>query len=283
MIELERSLERYPSVDAGGTAGYLEDLLTGEKITEHTTIIVLDGRIFFDRRFLGGDKNNKHIEMLFSLTKYGHALPNVAYRFFDGASGDLKRDAYEHPVMVICKVNGYDDPGVLVPNPYFIDLKDWDEMRARLLAQAHARPYEKRDNRVIWRGEISSHEAQFEKQFDTKQPESDPCEIDKGNFARLQAASLSYSFPDLVDVKCVGTEFCEPRNVTKYPCTKYKYDKDMWDASRNIGKIISPEGRINEVDYSRWQKVLNLPGKTTGSYSRNLNHLWARSLVIPFP
>ena len=37
---------------------------------------------------------------------------------------------------------------------------------------------------------------------------------------------------------------------------------------------------VDEADYSRYKYVLNLPGSTTGSYSRNLNHLWALGAVV---
>ena len=32
---------------------------------------------------------------------------------------------------------------------------------------------------------------------------------------------------------------------------------------------------VEPEDYARYKYVLNLPGQTSGSYSRNLNHLWA--------
>lgn len=35
-----------------------------------------------------------------------------------------------------------------------------------------------------------------------------------------------------------------------------------------------------EVDYTRYKYALNLPGSTHGSYSRNLNHLWALGGVL---
>ena len=73
------------------------------------------------------------------------------------------------------------------------------------------------------------------------------------------------------DVKCnVG---CEARDATKWPCPGLAYDATMRKIYADNSSIRDPKF-YTEPDYANYKYVLNLPGKTDGSYSRNLNHLW---------
>ena len=40
--------------------------------------------------------------------------------------------------------------------------------------------------------------------------------------------------------------------------------------------------QVAKENYTRYKYVLNLPGSTSGSYSRNLNHLWFLGSVVLF-
>mmetsp|Transcript_21217 Transcript_21217/g.68460 ORF Transcript_21217/g.68460 Transcript_21217/m.68460 type:complete len:220 (+) Transcript_21217:959-1618(+) len=44
--------------------------------------------------------------------------------------------------------------------------------------------------------------------------------------------------------------------------------------------LVYDERWWRQENYSSFEYVLNLPGKTSGSYSRNLNHLWALGSVV---
>ena len=44
--------------------------------------------------------------------------------------------------------------------------------------------------------------------------------------------------------------------------------------------LIAGDAPVDRADYSAYRYVLNLPGATTGSYSKNLNHLWALGAVV---
>ena len=55
----------------------------------------------------------------------------------------------------------------------------------------------------------------------------------------------------------------------------FRSDGDMARAAARPEDLVDRGGFVDLPEYTRYQKVLNLPGKTTGSYSRNLNHLWA--------
>merc|ERR1719182_640956 len=44
--------------------------------------------------------------------------------------------------------------------------------------------------------------------------------------------------------------------------------------------LITDHGHVAKENYTRYKYVLNLPGSTSGSYSRNLNHLWSLDSVV---
>ncbi|KAH8091555.1 hypothetical protein JL720_5865 [Aureococcus anophagefferens] len=238
--ELDRSLERYAAVESADAAfAYLKDLIERPEHSYHNTLFVLDGVVYCDRRFLATDKNNKHVAMVGSLAALGVDPPNVVYRFIYGAEGYNKGDALaRHPVLVIAKYDGYGDAGVLAPNPYFLDLRAWDEERRRILAKAHARPYGGRDGRVFWRGEIASHDS--------------------------DAASLTLAAPARVDVRCVSRHSCRPRDAARHPCAAYPYDGDMARAANRPKDLVDRGGFVDLPEYTRYQKVLNLPGEDDG-------------------
>ena len=89
--------------------------------------------------------------------------------------------------------------------------------------------------------------------------------------ARRAALALTADYPSHFDVKCnVG---CEARDATKWPCPGLAYDATMRKIYADNSSIRDPKF-YTEPDYANYKYVLNLPGKTDGSYSRNLNHLW---------
>jgi hypothetical protein len=49
--------------------------------------------------------------------------------------------------------------------------------------------------------------------------------------------------------------------------------------ARNRSLITAGDSTHRE-DYTKYKYVLNLPGSTSGSYSRNLNHLWSLDSVV---
>ena len=72
---------------------------------------------------------------------------------------------------------------------------------------------------------------------------------------------------------------CEPRNATAFPCQDMAYDATMAQLARKPHLMHDPVP-YRESDYARFKFLLNLPGRTDGSYSRNLNHLWAVGAVV---
>ena len=73
--------------------------------------------------------------------------------------------------------------------------------------------------------------------------------------------------PDLFDVRCIE---CKPRQDWS-SCALL----DM-DAIPSL-----PRGEhVNASHYLNYRFLLNLPGSVSGSYSRNLNHLWATGSIV---
>ena len=167
------------------------------------------------------------------------------------------------PTLVIAKLDGYGQR-ILVPNPYvgLGDVNDMWRLQIEDLMDAN-KTTKKRDPRVFWRGEVAAHPAGKRKGY--------PCKSERGNHARLAALALTADDPSHFDVKCnVG---CEARDATKWPCPGLAYDATMRKIYADNSSIRDPKF-YTEPDYANYKYVLNLPGKTDGSYSRNLNHLW---------
>ena len=87
--------------------------------------------------------------------------------------------------------------------------------------------------------------------------------------------ALSVSNSKLFDVKCLE---CDIRDDVKEPCSEFTFDAKTRKALKNEKKI---KGKyIPKEDFGRYRYQLNLPGSVSGSYSRNLNHLWLVGSVV---
>ena len=195
---LEASLAQYPAVPKSTEA--VSRYLAGVLFAPTFSVLVYEGRLFVDRRFLGAEKNRKHANFVASALAHEH-VHNAAYFFSGNSTGlcdrDRDRDAPVAPCLVIAKVGGHGMRGVLVPNPYFQDVGYWDAVRSHVRARAATRPFAGRDPRLFWRGHISSS---YHAPGDPLHPE--PCADEFGNHARLEAMAAGLRAPETVDVKC---------------------------------------------------------------------------------
>jgi len=97
------------------------------------------------------------------------------------------------------------------------------------------------------------------------------CDDERGNRARLLAASLTVAAPESFDVKCSKYE-AMVHNFSA--CVSPKRDAELRAARSTTvvqQDLILDNSWFEPEDYARYAHVLNLPGQTTGSYSRNLN------------
>ena len=242
-----------------------------------TTVLVFDGRAYVAGDFLArSEKCVKHVAFLASLCAAGAPVRNVAYDFHSGSSGTDAGGNRGLPPLVIAKRGGFTQKGILIPNPYYGSLaRDWNATRAAILARGRATPWASRRPQAFWRGRIISHDAS------NNLSDALQCEYEYGNHARLSAAALSFRRPDAVDVKCTtaAATDCRPRDAVARPCAALPYTEDMARVAREPA-LIAGDAPVDRADYSAYRYVLNLPGATTGSYSKNLNHLWALGAVV---
>ncbi|KAJ8607992.1 hypothetical protein CTAYLR_008236 [Chrysophaeum taylorii] len=258
--ELERSVEAYPQRSGFEEAAEVVRALANDLRSE--SLFVVSNRVFAFKRFVDVSKRRKHAATLLAMKHLGHALPSAAYAVNAMSTGDIAEFARQDvPIAVISKKYGYNMPGILVPNPFFAegDLRKWTRQSRELKTAAEAAPWYDRDPRLFWRGNIGSH--------------GEDCERDSGNYARFAAVSLSAENASLFDVKC---NKCRPANDT----TCAPYDSTMRALLKGGIRNVQDPAWVEARDYVRYRAVLNLPGTTSGGYSRNLNHLWALGAVV---
>ena len=242
------------------------------------TVWVFKGRVLVHKSYLGEMKRELHLRFLKSvLAGLGSAkrdVGNTVYSFDEGASGPSGCDDHL-PALAIAKKRGDGQCGVLVPNPYFGDVyKTWAPEFKGLLFQGKRRDWGSRNPRLFWRGKIRGHDAVMDELRD--------CERDAGNFARLQACSLTSLDRTLFDVRSTS---CEPRIVRSH---KRDVCGDVFVQTPRLREIKGGHCRpirgdfVNHGKFNTYQFLLDLPGSTTGSYSRNLNHLWLLGAVVVF-
>ena len=90
-----------------------------------------------------------------------------------------------------------------------------------------------------------------------------------------QAFASSLDHPDEVDAKCVDGK----RHACKLPppsCVGIvnDFNSGLKAKARIDGKF------LDDKDYRNHKYLLNLPGAASGSYSKNLNHLWRTGSVV---
>ncbi|KAJ1459949.1 hypothetical protein M885DRAFT_510425 [Pelagophyceae sp. CCMP2097] len=266
-VEMERSIRDFQRIhgDANATSTMLEAMLK-----EHmdAVVLVLGNRVFLSN--VHELKLKKQAYMVAGIArKLG--LPNVLFLHSSASSGGpngggkcyrANRGHRDLPTTVIGKRWGYGQCGLLVPNPYFGygNLDKWATNLTNYEAAAASRPFQGRDKRVLWRGVLKQRA---------------PCDRDGGNFARLSALALTKERPQLFDVKCSGV--CLPRNETLKPCASLPYDPGMAAAAADVPQS---DAWVKSESYADHAYLLNLPGESSGSYSRNLNHLWSMGSVV---
>ena len=225
MDELDRSLNRYDKYDGEDNYSNYEGgdwEAKGRRFLRRTlwdqkmNVLIFDGRVIVDRAFILNNTEDKVHQHLMFVASIIHELkielPNSVYSlsFTSTGSSPNKHDT-GLPTLVIAKqpeTDGRERPGIMIPNPYFADLMDWHDFLSHLHSHARKRPFRDRIPRAFWRGAIRSYQFPDDRDHD--------CIVDHGNFARLQAASLTLSHPKLVDVQCKDLHMCRPRDDPRY-------------------------------------------------------------------
>mmetsp|Transcript_8130 Transcript_8130/g.28592 ORF Transcript_8130/g.28592 Transcript_8130/m.28592 type:complete len:578 (-) Transcript_8130:2-1735(-) len=271
---IDSELEAYAPVSP--TVAAVAEFITGDLTFWNPvrTVLILDGHVFVDKGFLErASKSFMHVAYLSSIqrnsfdwNKTAVPLNNVVYNYHMSSSGDpgdsAKASLYKSPPVVIAKIRGVAQQGIMIPNPYFGDgdLDTWGQDCA-VFKRAAQVDWEKRAPRAFWRGGIVATKS---------------CKANSGNYARLQALTLSLFNNNDVDVMCSSKGGCLSNTTQR--CAQFEYDADLIFAQGHLDRLV--DGNVLRELFAKNKYLLNLPGKTLGSYSRNLNHLWSLHSVV---
>ena len=260
-------------------------------------ILILNGRVFANRH---EGKVYGHLVNTARALKERNDVGNLAYLHESGASGRCVtnkdgKHITDLPTTLIAR-DGYsaDRCGVLVPNPYFGNLDHRQREDDRLLRAAELHEYDARTPRAFWRGHLRQTRTAHTKDGVLYDKNEKPwtlhrfCERESGNVARFQGFLLTLQRPDLFDVKAQkieGERWFNPSHLRKYNCTQGLFDTMRpGDLEELLGRFKGGEAQdVNHtapVDYAKYRILAHFPGSTSGSYSRNLNHLWAMGAPV---
>ena len=253
--ELIRSIEAAYAPTTGQGAKRVAKTLAFTK----EFILVYGNRLYVSESHESADKHKPHyfFSTLLSIMKRA-PLANFAATWDVAATGTHCRSKmHDVPCLAIAKQPGFADPGILVPNPYFAHVDEWDR---RVAAWRAARPaWGARSRKVFWRGSVKSY-----------------CSF--GNVARLAALSLTLERPERFDVRVTGSidapEAAACAEAFAYTKAMTALSEDADAAAKVLGAF------VNASDFGDWRRFLNLPGTMGGSYSRNLNLLWPMGGVV---
>lgn len=244
------------------------------------SVFIVRGQLFVDKEFLGEMKRELHLRYMRSVLSVAQKVAKhiklsaapirgdhrafIVYTLNEAASGPTGCDPHL-PTLAIAKKKGLDEQcGVLIPNPYFGELmSEWEEERTRLARVADNKKWTARNPRVFWRGKI-------------RDDHGTDCSRDAGNQARVSACALTLKHGKFFDVRATS---CERRSVSPRCAREFAIDPIEKKAASGACRSVTGQF-VGHAKFSDYRFVLDLPGSTTGSYSRNLNHLWLMGAVV---
>ena len=261
-------------------------------------ILILNGKVFANRH---EGKVYGHLVNTARALMEKNDVGNLAYLHESGASGrcatnQTGKKIKDLPSTLIAR-DGYssDRCGVLVPNPYFGNLDHRQGEDDRLLRAAALNEYDARTPRAFWRGHLRQMRSVHTKDGVLYDKNEKPwkvhrfCERENGNIARFQGFLLTLQRPHLFDVKAQkidgGNRWFTPSYLRRYNCTQGLFDEmrpgyleELLAKFKNGGA--QEAKHTAPVDYAKYRILAHFPGGTSGSYSRNLNHLWAMGAPV---
>ena len=153
-----------PAADGGGGHGIIKGgaRLAGPRPADPDR----GGRLFTTHNFTHNTKHTYMLRLLAAVQRAGGPLPDAWLMYESSSRGKchdldgLGGHGRLLPTLVIAKLDGYGQCGILVPNPYFGygDINDMWRLQTEALLAAN-RTAEERIPRVFWRGEVANHDA----------------------------------------------------------------------------------------------------------------------------
>lgn len=167
------------------------------------------------------------------------------------ASGPVRDEAF--PVVAFGKREPDKQPGLLVPNPFFVTPQWWDRHSAVALDESARHPWQSRRRSVLFRGACGPGAHARFRLLRMADPEH---RLDVGFTSVDGYSSVKHCVWDLA-----------ARN-----------DGSRDDVERILNHRILPH--VAQTNFSRYQYLLHMPGSATGSYSRNLQYLWTHGAIV---
>ena len=267
--ELWRSLRAYRSQQISTKEEAEAEVIKILKDPHRNILLVLNNRVYVHREFYERSKHPGHAVMVREACQL-LGCPNVIYDFASETTGGSGCDQRTLK-LAINKEVGYEQCGVLVPNSYFGGGHGNITMWASEVTGQDSKlePFASRKGKAMYRGSLHPDPDNV---FSNERFCS---EVAYGNYARISAFASSLDHPDEVDAKCVDGK----RHACKLPppsCVGIvnDFNSGLKAKARIDGKF------LDDKDYRNHKYLLNLPGAASGSYSKNLNHLWRTGSVV---
>ena len=147
-------------------------------------------------------------------------------------------------------------PSILAPSPYFLDPRWWANYTTEFLDLAATRPWKARRNVVFFRGSCGPGAGVRIQLLDTF-PEDDP-------LVDFQLINSIGNFTSVDDCVSKVAQLTLPGA----------------DPMRLAGFLRRTGPKVPLAQYSRYRYLLHMPGAATGSYSRNLQHLFMHGAIV---
>jgi hypothetical protein len=169
------------------------------------------------------------------------------------------------PVLTIAASRSGQTPSAIrVPNMYFGDVRDWAAKVASVNESCFSRPLESRAPQVMWRGDsFSRSSAAF-------------------HHARNQAliVQAEAAAENLTDIRLVQrTKECLGARLTIRRWQAHGLLDDE-TADRMVATPCGEDLFVRHEEFCAYRYLLNLPGSSAGSYSRNLQSLFTMGSVV---
>merc|ERR1712216_339132 len=131
----------------------------------------------------------------------------------------------------------------------------------------------RRQNQAFWRGRLIEPGKPCMKEKCVRDPN-----LCAGNLARFEGLSLTLRHPELFVVKAlhISPSWTDKAALRNRSCLPTSFATKI---AKRLHKVTEPKHRPHNY-YARFKMNLHFPGSTTGSYSRNLNHLWSTDAVV---
>lgn len=167
------------------------------------------------------------------------------------ASGPARDEAY--PVVAFGKRHPRKQPGLLVPNPFFVTPQWWRDHAKESEARSKEIPWESRSRRVLFRGACGPG---AHARFRLLRLLDNEGRLDVG-FTKVDGAKTMRDCVERLAALNGGTNA---------------------EVERILQRGIKPH--VLETNFSQYRYLLHMPGSATGSYSRNLQYLWTQGAIV---